>query len=151
MNILQLNIGEILRSVFVYNETAPLIFTRFFFWAFFAVVLLGYSLVYKNKNRTIRAGYLFILSIFFYYKSSGFFFFLVLFSILLDYFIGKWIYQSKNSKTRKMLVAASVIINLTVLAYFKYSYFFIDSLNVLFDADFQVLNHLAVLDRKSVV
>lgn len=145
MNILQLNIGEILRSVFVYNETAPLIFTRFFFWAFFAVVLLGYSLVYKNKNRTIRAGYLFILSIFFYYKSSGFFFFLVLFSILLDYFIGKWIYQSKNSKTRKMLVAASVIINLTVLAYFKYSYFFIDSLNVLFDADFQVLNHLAVL------
>ncbi|HCE59185.1 MAG TPA: MBOAT family protein [Prolixibacteraceae bacterium] len=134
---------EALKSIFLYNPKAPLIFTRFFFWAFFAVVLLGYSLVYKNKNRTIRAGYLFVLSVFFYYKSSGFFFFLMLFSIVLDYFIGKGIYNSQNSTKRKILLAVSVILNLTVLAYFKYSYFFIDSINTLFDTHFVVVNHLA--------
>jgi len=149
LNILQINIGDALRSVFVYNETAPLIFTRFFFWAFFAVVLLGYSLVYKNKNRSIRAGYLFVVSLFFYYKSSGFFFFILLLSTLVGYFTGRGIYKSNNNLTRKLLIAVSVAFNLLVLAYFKYSYFFIDSLNVLFDADFQVLNHLAVWANES--
>lgn len=136
--------AEILRNIFVYNEEAPLIFTRFFFWAFFAVVLLGYSLVYNQKNRTVRAGYLLLASLFFYYKSSGFFFFILLFSTLTDFFIGKWIYASKNEIWRKILVAASVVINLTLLAYFKYSYFFIDSINTLFGTDLHVLNHLAV-------
>lgn len=143
MDFIQIDIVEALKSIFLYNPKAPLIFTRFFFWAFFAVVLLGYSLVYKNKNRTIRAGYLFVLSVFFYYKSSGFFFFLMLFSIVLDYFIGKGIYNSQNSTKRKILLAVSVILNLTVLAYFKYSYFFIDSINTLFDTHFVVVNHLA--------
>ncbi len=140
----QIDIAEALRNIFVYNQSAPLIFTRFFFWAFFAFVLLGYSLIYKNKNRSVRIGYLFVLSIFFYYKSSGFFFFLVLFSITLDYFVGKWIYHSQNNTKRKLLLSISIIINLSVLAYFKYSYFFIDSFNLLFDTNLNVVNHLAI-------
>jgi len=139
----QINIGEILRNIFVYDKTAPLIFTRFFFWAFFAVVLIGFSFVYNKKNRSIRAGYLFFASLFFYYKSSGFFFFILLFSTLTDFFIGKGIYSSKNKNVRKILVALSVILNLTVLAYFKYSYFFVDSFNVLFNTNLEVVNHLA--------
>ncbi|MCE4564550.1 MBOAT family protein [Maribellus sp. CM-23] len=121
-----------------------MIFTRFFFWAFFAVVLLGYSLVYKNKNRSIRAGYLFFVSLFFYYKSSGFFFFILLFSTLVDYFIGKSIYRSQNEFVRKLLIAVSVVVNLSLLAYFKYAYFFVDSLNVMLGTNWQVINHLAL-------
>ena len=98
----------------------------------------------------MRAGYLFIASLFFYYKSSGFFFFILLFSTLVDYFIGKSIYSSKNETTKKILVALSVIVNLTVLAYFKYSYFFIDSVNVLFGTNLEVINHLAVWANQSV-
>ncbi|HRX13284.1 MAG TPA: hypothetical protein P5210_16590, partial [Draconibacterium sp.] len=116
MHFLNLYIAEALRAIFLYNQSAPLIFTRFFFWAFFALVLLGYSLLYKNKNRSIRAGYLFILSMFFYYKSSGFFFFILLFSTAVDYYIGNGIYRSKSELTRKILVATSVVVNLTVLA-----------------------------------
>ena len=145
----QLDIAEALRSIFLYNESAPLIFTRFFFWAFFAIVLVGYSVVYKSKNRSIRAGYLFLASLFFYYKSSGFFFFILLFSTLIDYFIGKWIYASNNELKRKLLVTTSVVVNLLVLAYFKYSYFFIDSFNLLLGTDVHVLNHLAILANKT--
>jgi alginate O-acetyltransferase complex protein AlgI len=147
--IQQINIAEILRNIFVYDKTAPLIFTRFFFWAFFAAVLLGYSLVYKQKNKSIRAGYLFAASLFFYYKSSGFFFFILLFSTFTDFFIGKGIYSSKNETLKKLLLVISVVVNLSVLAYFKYSYFFIDSLNVLFSTDFEVVNHLAILANQS--
>ena len=139
-----IEIGELLRNIFLYDKTAPLIFTRFFFWAFFAVVLAGYSLVYKNKNRSIRAGYLFAASLFFYYKSSGFFFFILLFSTITDFFIGKWIYKSKNESFRKILIAVSVVVNLGLLAYFKYSYFFVDSINTMFGTDLGVVNHLAL-------
>ncbi len=43
-----------------------------------------------------------------------------------------------------MLVALSVFLNLSLLAYFKYSYFFIESVNTLFGADFHVVNYLAM-------
>ena len=142
--IQQIDFSEWLRNIFLYDKTAPLIFTRFFFWAFFAVVLAGYSLVYKNKNRSIRAGYLFAASLFFYYKSSGFFFFILLFSTLTDFLIGKYIYHSKKELTRKLLIALSVVVNLGILAYFKYAYFFIDSINTMFGTDLQVINHLAL-------
>ncbi|WP_206081864.1 MBOAT family O-acyltransferase [Maribellus sediminis] len=140
----QIDFSELARNIFFYDKSAPLIFTRFFFWAFFAIVLLGYSLVYKNKNRSIRAGYLFMASLFFYYKSSGFFFFILLFSTLTDFFIGKWIYNSKNELLRKTLIATSVVVNLGLLAYFKYAYFFVDSVNLMFGTDVHVINHLAL-------
>lgn len=140
----QIELKELLRNIFLYDKMAPLIFTRFFFWAFFAIVLAGYSLVYKNKNRSVRAGYLFLVSLFFYYKSSGFFFFILLFSTLTDFFIGKGIYKSKSELIRKLLIAASVVINLTLLAYFKYAYFFIDSINLMLGTDLHVINHLAL-------
>ena len=140
----QIDLSEWLRNIFLYDKNAPLIFTRFFFWTFFAVALAGYSLVYKNKNRSIRAGYLFVASLFFYYKSSGFFFFILLFSTLTDFFIGKYIYRSKNELTRKFLIALSVVVNLMLLAYFKYAYFFIDSINLMLGTDWQVVNHLAL-------
>ena len=139
----QIEFSSLLRNIFLYNKDAPLIFTRFFFWAFFAVVLMGYSLVYNNKNRTLRAGFLFIASLFFYYKSSGFFFFILLFSTITDFFIGKWIFSSKNELLRKLLVAISVIVNLFLLSYFKYAYFFTDSINTLLGTHFHVINHLA--------
>ena len=139
----QIQFTQVLRDIFLYNEVSPLIFTRFFFWAFFAVVLTVYSLVYKSRNRSLRAGFLFLASLFFYYKSSGFFFFILLFSTITDFYIGKWIYQSEKEITRKLLIVVSVVINLTLLAYFKYAYFFIDSVNEMLGTDFQVVNHLA--------
>lgn len=150
MDLTQIDIIEALKSIFLYNPKAPLIFTRFFFWAFFVFVLLGYSLVYKNKNRSIRAGYLFVLSIFFYYKSSGFFFFLLLFTAVVDYFVGKTIYSSSSPLKRKLLIVASVSVNLLVLSYFKYAYFFIDSINLIFDTHFNVVNHLALAANQTL-
>lgn len=128
-------------KIFIYDQTAPLIFTRFFFWAFFAIVLMGYTW-FANK-RFSRSFYLLVFSLFFYYKSSGFFFFLLIFSTICDYFIGKWVYGSQSSKKRKWLVALSVFINLGVLVYFKYSYFLVSITNDMFGTQFAAFNYLA--------
>lgn len=132
---------EIVKNIFYYSEDAPLIFTRFFFWVFFAVVLLGYSLIHKRF--TLRSLYLLILSLFFYYKSSGFFFFLLIFSTVLDYYTGKWIHKSKRELARKWLLALSVFVNLFLLSYFKYTYFFTSIINDLFGTSLVAYNYLA--------
>ena len=132
---------ENLKHIFTYNEGEPMIFTQFFFWAFFAVVLLFYSILYKKRG--LRNAYLFIVSLFFYYKTSGLFISILLFSTLSDYIIGLLIYSSKKKLYKKIFVATSVIINLFVLCYFKYAYFFTDSFNELFHTNYEVFNHFA--------
>ena len=139
-----MTIIDYIQEIFLYDPTKPLIFTRFYFWAFFAIVLTFYSLVYKNKNRTMRSGYIFAVSIFFYYKSSGLFFFILLFSTLTDYYIGKAIYDSNKLLIKRLLIAASLIINLSLLAYFKYSYFITISINEMFNTSFEVVNYMAL-------
>ncbi len=137
--------NQYLSSIFYYNQKHPLIFTQFYFWAFFLVVLVFYSFLANSKNRTLRSGYLFVLSLFFYYKSSGFFFFILIFSTLVDYLVGLGIFRSKKSLPRKLLLGVSILINLSLLVYFKYAYFFVDSFNQFFGQKFQVINHLALM------
>lgn len=132
---------DFIKDIFLYDETSPLIFTRFFFWGFFAVVLLGYSLI--SNKRVLRSLYLLIFSLFFYYKSSGFFFFLIIFSTLVDYIIGWVIYNTQKPIGRTILLALSIFVNLFVLAYFKYSFFFTEAFNDMFGTSFAAYNYLA--------
>jgi len=90
----------------------------------------------------MRNAYLFLVSLFFYYKTSGLFVGILIFSTLLDYFIGKGIFGSKSKSKRLFLVTFSVVVNLSVLCYFKYAYFFTDSFNALFHTHYEVMNWL---------
>ncbi len=135
------SISKILKNIFLFNKNAPLIFTRFYFWAFLLIVLIVYVFIYKKK--AIRNIFLFAASIFFYYKTSGLYFLLLIFSTVVDYFIGNNIFKSKNKTKRKLLIILSVSINLTVLGYFKYSYLFIDSINFIFHSNIHVVNYFA--------
>lgn len=132
-----------LEAIFLYQPDAPLIFTRLYFWVFFGIVLLGYSMVYKDSQRSIRTGYLFLVSLFFYYKSSGFFFFILLFSTLTDYYIGRWVYDSRSVMMKRLLISLSIIINMSLLVYFKYTYFFVGSFNQMFGTQYEVFNFMA--------
>ncbi|MCK5846457.1 MAG: MBOAT family protein [Bacteroidales bacterium] len=139
-----MTIIDYIQEVFIYNPTKPLIFTRFYFWMFFAIVLTFYSLVYKKRNRTMRSAYLFAVSLFFYYKSSGLFFFILLFSTVTDYYIGKAIYDSNKLLIKRILITLSLIVNLSLLVYFKYSYFLTLSINEMFNTNFEVINYMAL-------
>lgn len=132
---------DIIKDIFLYSETEPLIFTRLFFWIFFAVVLFFYS--FSSKAGTLRSAYLFIVSLFFYYKSSGLFLLILIFSTVTDYHIANKVHRAQSDKKKKWLVALSVSINLITLFYFKYAYFFTNNYNALFDTDYQVINHFA--------
>jgi alginate O-acetyltransferase complex protein AlgI len=116
-----------LKFLFVYDKTDPLVFTSsMFLFAFFVLVLL-YRLIHKNKPARIYL--IIIFSIFFYYKASGIYF-LFLFGVsFLNYFMGKWIGGSQNRKTKLILFLLSIILNIGLLIYFKYTNFIIQIIN----------------------
>ncbi len=132
---------DTLKHIFLYNQESPLIFTRLFFWGFFVVVLTLYSIIYKKNH--LRNAYLFLVSLFFYYKTGGLFFFILIFSTVTDYLIGHAIYRSRNSVVKKLWVALSVVLNLGVLAFFKYDYFLTETINAVFHTQFEVVTHAA--------
>ena len=115
---------SVVQEWFTYQVNSPLLFTQRYFWVFFALVMGGYSLVYKHTAR--RNIFLFLVSLFFYYKTSGFYFIILLFSTVVDFFIGRGIYSLDTKWKKQLLVALSVVVNLLVLGYFKYAYFVAD-------------------------
>jgi D-alanyl-lipoteichoic acid acyltransferase DltB (MBOAT superfamily) len=133
------DIIEYLKSCFLYVKGQPVIFTQLYFWGFFAVVLAIYSLIYK-KN-TARTFYLLLVSFFFYYKTSGVFLILLIFTIISDYNWGRLIYESKSESKKKVYLTISLLLNLTLLCYFKYAYFFTESVNQLAGTDISFFNH----------
>ena len=149
-----------LSDLFAFDQSHPLLFTQFNFWAFFLLVLVGFAIVLSLKSpgdasrKHIRNAYLFFVSIFFYYKTSGLFVLLLVFSTLLGYCIGIRMDkladreaaitdEGKRHNRSKVWMIAGVVINLAVLFYFKYAYFFTDVYNTMFNTRFEVVNHLA--------
>jgi D-alanyl-lipoteichoic acid acyltransferase DltB (MBOAT superfamily) len=136
---------SLLVSLFNYNPNKPFVFTSAAFWIFFLLVLAGYSLVYKKL--LIRNLYLFLISLFFYYKAGGLFLFILIFVTVVDYACGILIYKSKKPAGRLFFVLLSIISNLGLLGYFKYTGFIINTVNELFGTDFRVYDLLSAVSN----
>ena len=137
--------NELIKTITAYSQDKPLLFTQLFFWAFFAVVLALYSLFYKQSR--LRSAYLFLVSLFFYYKTSGFFVSLLLFTICSDFLWARLIHHSQSDWKRKVFLSISVILNLSLLAYFKYAYFFNESFNAITQSNHPFFNHFAAFSN----
>ena len=77
---------QFLKDLFAFDQAHPLLFTQFYFWAFFAIVL-AFLCLFKNKT-LMRNAFLFFVSLFFYYKTSGLFLMLLGFVIVYNYLAG---------------------------------------------------------------
>ena len=124
-----------------FNAETPLLFTQFYFWAFFALVFAVFSLLHNKL--LLRNLFLFAASAFFYYKTSGICLLILLFCTLSDFFIAKRIHRSEVSWQRKSWLALSIVLNLSLLCYFKYSYFVSDLLNNMLGTHLRVFNVFA--------
>ncbi len=133
---------DFLKDFLTYDPRQPMLFTHLYFWIFFAIVLAVYTVIYKKNP--LRNAFLFLVSLFFYWKSGGHFFVILIFSTLVDYTLGQLIHTSKPQWRRKLFVAMSIFVNLSLLAYFKYAYFFVDIVNDIFGTQHQVVDLLAL-------
>ena len=135
-----------LTRTFSFDPNSPLLFTQFYFWGFFAVVFAILTLV---KNRILlRNAFLFATSMFFYYKTSGSYVCILVFCVIANFFIGKWIERAEEHWKKKLWMIIIVIIDLLVLCYYKYSYFFLDALYDFTGIELHVYNFFAAASNK---
>ena len=137
---------EFLRHIFAFDSNSPLLFTQFYFWAFFALVYAVFAMITNRLH--LRNVFLMAVSWFFYYKTSGLFLLLLLFVTLSDWLIARRIYKNltaKRSLKAKLWLALSVIIDLGLLCYFKYAYFFTNVINNLLGTELAVFDLFAYI------
>jgi D-alanyl-lipoteichoic acid acyltransferase DltB (MBOAT superfamily) len=80
-----------------------------------------------NKRLSIQNLFILIASYVFYACWDYRFLILIILSTLTDYFIGIHLEKEKFKRKRRYLLIISLFINLSILAFFKYYNFFIDS------------------------
>ena len=153
---------EFLHHIFGFNSESPLLFTQFYFWAFFALVYAVFAMIMEvGTHRTQAKGekarlhlrniFLMAVSWFFYYKTSGLFLLILLFVTLSDWLIAQRIYVNKKqngqnaSQRAKWWLALSVVMDLGLLCYFKYAYFFTNVVNNLLGTEFAVFDIFAYI------
>lgn len=96
------------------------------FLLFFCIVI---PLYFLTPHR-MHWAYLLAASYLFYAYWNAGYLFLIVFSTLVDYWAARWLDETDRSQVarRRLLLAASIVVNLGVLFTFKYFNFFADSL-----------------------
>ena len=135
-----------------FNAESPLLFTQFYFWAFFALVYALFALIMSSpriasgrQKLHLRNVYLLFVSWFFYYKTSGLFLLILAFVTLSDWILAGRIKANSQKPIAKVFLCLSVVIDLGLLAYFKYAYFFTNMINDLFGTGFRVFDVFAYI------
>ena len=119
---------------FTYHKNNPLLFSSGLFLGFFLVFYAVYIVTRKHSH--FRTVYVTLFSLFFYYKAGGNYFVLLILSSLMDYYFAGEIHKSENPARRKLFLAISMVTNLGLLGYFKYTNFLIDSFNAILSSNF---------------
>jgi alginate O-acetyltransferase complex protein AlgI len=107
--------------------------SNFFLFAFLPAVIICYyaqRLMFKNK---LRNAVLLVFSYLFYLYGAAGFLLILVFSTLADYLFGLLIDRDRCRK--RLWLSLSVLLNIGLLAYFKYANFFIEELG-------ETLHHL---------
>ena len=100
-----------------------------FLFIFFPLTLLLYFIARNIKTKNFI---LVVASLIFYSWGEPVWVILLIFSSILDYTVSHAIEKHRNQPITKFYLAVSVIINLGLLAIFKYSGFFISTINSAF-------------------
>lgn len=107
-----------------------------FIFFFLPVTLLGYFLIAK-KSVKLSNVWLTLASFFFYGWWNIRFVPILSASILWNFIFGHLIHKSKN---KKLVLFIAIAVNIALLGYFKYTDFFIDSINRFAHTDWNLLN-----------
>ena len=107
-----------LLDLLAYDPANPMLFNSGLFMVLFAVFISIYQLVRHNRRAKMLLTILF--SLYFYYKSSGWGVLILCGVCCSDILLAQWLHKSSSTAVRKGIVWLNVLINVGMLAYFKY-------------------------------
>jgi len=98
-------------------------FVIFFIFVFASLVII--------RERKYQHLILLAASYFFFYFTSNYLLVLLIFSTILDFYVGSEIWKSDSKRKKKILLVCSLVGNFGLLGFFKYSDFAIAQFNIL--------------------
>ena len=116
--------------------------TYIFIFAFLPIMLIGYF--WLLRQRLILGSKIWLVggSLFFYGYWSIVYIPLLLASILVNFFVGSALAETKSLKvSKKQLLIFGILFNVILLGYFKYTDFFLENFNGIFDSNIP-LSHI---------
>lgn len=126
-----------LRSVAEYQSQSPLMMGSVTFALLFVVFLAGYNLL-RRWSRTAMMAYVAAFGLFFAYKANGMLAVLLPLTAVANYALTQEMARREGSR-RKALLTATVLTDLALLAYFKYTNFIIgDVVNAMLSTNFSL-------------
>lgn len=124
----------------LYNPDEPILFNTGFFLYFLLAFMGAYLLLHKNTK--LRTMVFTLFSLYFFYKACGYYVGLVIIAAVVDFNLSNLIYKTVSQAQKKLILTFSIIINLGLLFYFKYTDFFIGIIN---DLGFTNITPLSLL------
>lgn len=122
-------------QLFVYNAKEPLLFNSGFFLFLFTAFLWGYIIL--SPTHRPKLIYVTLFSLYFYYKSSGEYFVLLILATVIDFTLAKMIYATDEKWKRKLYIVFTLLINLGLLGYFKYTNFIFETFSTISGSPFK--------------
>lgn len=110
-----------------------MVFSSITFIYYFLPILLLIYFIIPSKFRNIV---LLIFSLFFYFYGEPKYIWVLILSCVINYIFGLMV---EKFKKKRLLLVISIIFNLGLLCYFKYTNFFIDNINNLFRSNISPL------------
>jgi alginate O-acetyltransferase complex protein AlgI len=112
---------------FIYDSKNPLLFNSAFFFYLFVFFFAAYCITYRRI--TLRLWVVVFFSTYFIYKACGWYLVFLYAAAFIDYNLSNTIYRTTGQQNKKMLLLLSIMLNLGLLFYFKYTNFFIEIVN----------------------
>ena len=111
-------------SLLLFDPSNPIMFGSSFFLFLFFFLLLSYRLLSNSQNARILL--LIIFSLYFYYKASGVFVLLLILNAVINFHLGKLIFEHLDQSKKRIYLLLSLLFNLGVLILFKYSNLYVE-------------------------
>ena len=102
-----------------------MVFSSLLFLTLFLPIVLTIYLLLPWRLKNL---WLLIVSLFFYLWGEPYYGWVMLLLIFLNYIFGLWLQRSRSSA--RSIIALAVVVNLSLLIFFKYAHFFADILKV---------------------
>ncbi len=110
-----------------------------FLFCFLPIVLIVYfGLNEANQSQAAKA-WLFVASLFFYSWWNPVYLPIILGSMVFNFFLGKNLNTNQAAGKKKLILTLGIVINLSLLVFFKYTDFLIENFNAVFNADASLL------------
>ena len=107
-----------------------------FIFIFLPIVFIVYFFVLKNSERKYKMFWLVLASLFFYGFWNPKYLILILFSIVINYCLNKFMYKFPSLK--KSILIIGILFNVLLLGYYKYTNFLVDNVNLVFGTNIAI-------------